>query len=160
MEAISKMDETRMNSQKFINHIRRKLRESDIYFEDFYRLSDEAIERIMTATFVLAKGKVKKCYYCKHYNRFGFSMCKIQSHIRDGCYYHDLDKYRLAKKQYLNISILATESAIAEGKRIDFFIPSDVERKIIFESLKLFEFMDTEDSIRGDWNDFNKQDGH
>ena len=115
MEAISKMDDTRMNSQQFINHIRKKLRESDIYFEDFYRLSDEAIERIMTATFVLAKGKVKKCYYCKHYSRFGFSMCKIQSHIRDGCYYHDLDKYRLAKKQYLNISILTGSSPATSG---------------------------------------------
>ena len=150
MEAISKMDNTRMNSQHFINHIRKKIKESDVYFEDFYRLSDEAIERIMTATFVLLKGKAKNCYYCKHYKRFGFSMCKIQSHIRDGCYYHELDKYRLAKKQCLNISVLATHSAIAEGKRIDFFIPPDVERKIVFESLKLFEFMDIEDSIRGD----------
>ena len=150
MEAISKMDNTGMNSQHFINHIRKKIKESDVYFEDFYRLSDEAIERIMTATFVLLKGKVKNCYYCKHYKRFGFSMCKIQSHIRDGCYYHELDKYRLAKKQWLNISVLATHSAIAEGKRIDFFIPPDVERKIVFESLKLFEFMDIEDSIRGD----------
>lgn len=40
--------------------------------------------------------------------------------------------------------ILAHQSAISEGKRISFKIPPDIEKKIIFESVKLFELTELE----------------
>lgn len=139
---------SRMNSQNLIDHIRCKISSSEPYFEDFYTLTDEAIERIMTTTFVFIKNRINKCFYCKNYKRLGFSQCKIHNHLQDNCFYNEPDRYRLAKKNTTNIMILAHESAIAEGNRIDFTIPKDIEKKIIFESVKLFELMELEKSTK------------
>lgn len=149
------MENLYIDSQDLVNHIRAKISKSETYFEDFYTLTDEAIERIMTTTFVFISTRIGKCFYCKHYRRLGFSQCKIKNHLQDDCFYHDLDKYRIAKKNYLNIMILVHESAISEGKRIDFKIPKEIEKKIIFESVRLFELIGIENSMKGDRYDHN-----
>ncbi|WP_458455911.1 hypothetical protein [Methanobrevibacter sp.] len=43
--------------------------------------------------------------------------------------------------------ILSYETAMSKGKRLNFRIAEDIERKIIFESIKLFEFLQIESNL-------------
>lgn len=89
----------RFNNQNLIDHIRNKISSSDPYFEDFYTLSDQTIEKILTTTFVFIKDRINSCIYCKNHKRFGFSQCKIHNHLQDNCFYNEPDRYiRLPRK--------------------------------------------------------------
>ncbi len=139
---------TSFNSEKLINHIRKRIDENDPNFEDVYKVSDDAIERIMATTFTFIREKINRCFYCKHFKRRGFSQCRISQHLMPNCFYHDFDRYRMVKKNRLKILILSEESAMAEGKRIDFLIPADVGKKIIYESIRLFELVEMENMLK------------
>ncbi len=136
------------NSENLINHIRKRIDESDPYFEDVYKVSDDAIERIIATTFAFIRERINKCFYCKHYKRLGFSQCRINDHLMPNCFYHDFDRHRKVKKNRLNIMILSQESALAEGKRIDFLMPRDVEKKIIYESIRIYELVEMENMLK------------
>lgn len=138
--------ENTMN-QKYIDYIRDKIKNSDPYFEDFYTLTDETIERTMSTTFFFLEKWAKKCYWCKHYKRIGFSQCKIHDPLQTDCFDHDLDKHKLMKKNYDNTTLLALESSLRKGDGINFNIPRDIKKKIIIESINLFEYIEIESRL-------------
>ena len=137
------------DNEKLTEHIRRKLEEHEDNFEDLYTVTDREIERIMTTTMIFIRDRYNDCYYCQNRKRFVFSQCKCQHHIKNDCFYYTPDIRRMVSKNYYKIMIMVHEGPRCEELTHRFLMPKSVSKKIMYESIRLFDLIERMNNLKG-----------
>lgn len=124
------------SNSELVNHIKTKLIITEID-RRIIEITDEAIERIMLATFAFLDGRDKSCFFCQNYKLF--SRCRVNKALYDGCFFHSTDIYKMLKKNYYNIMIIAHESSRGSIPSKQLHLGRDISNQIIYESIRLYE---------------------